>query len=264
MANEEICANIIKTIAGMHPGPHAILYVIRIGRYTQEEHSAYRLLKSLFDDSVFKHMILLFTRGDLLGHVRGAQASSVMAKMILDGGSTELQEIFSECGQRAMVFDNMATDKETQVKYLLEQVRSMLARNGGYPYHCPKYAFIGRTLEEEVNRRVRKIKVEDSKTQQYIQQLEREKKSAEDRVQETSKLIQKWEDKWAKFETEERFIRTAIIPNLQEQMREQAKLPIMQQDNLRRILKEKEDTIRMLLEGGKVMTENMVQREQKM
>jgi hypothetical protein len=255
MAHDKICTVVIQAVAGMHPGPHAMLYVVRIGRYTQEEHGAYRRLKALFDDTLSNHMILLFTGGDSLGQVRGAQASSVVAGMIQEKGPKELQEVFRECGQRAVVFDNTARDQETQVQHLLQQVRSMLARTGGQPYKCPKYAIIGKNLEEEVNKRVQKIEVEDAKRQKYVQQLEREKKSAEENVQKTTELIQRKEDEWERREREEARKREEMEQSWQRRMNEQAELANQQQENLRRIMQEKEEADRIIREREHEMNE---------
>ena len=65
--HEEISIDIVKAVACMHPGPHAILYVIPLGRYTDEEYAVYKRLKALFDDHLTRYLIVLFTRGDQLG-----------------------------------------------------------------------------------------------------------------------------------------------------------------------------------------------------
>ena len=64
--HEEISIDIVKAVACMHPGPHAILYVIPLGRYTGEEYAVYERLKALFDDQLTHNLIVLFTKGDQL------------------------------------------------------------------------------------------------------------------------------------------------------------------------------------------------------
>jgi hypothetical protein len=260
MPHEQICTVVVKAVTGMHPGPHAMLYVVRIGRYTQEEHGAYRRLKALFDDKVSNHMILLFTSGDSLGHVRGAQARDEIARRIMEKGPKELQEVFSECGQRAVVFDNMASDKPSQVQYLLQEIRSMVARNGGQPYVCPKYDSIGKSLEEEVNRRVQKIEMEDAKRQKYVQQLEREKKSAEENVQKTTELIQRKEDEWERKEKEQAQQKKKMEQEFQSMMKQQADQANKQQERLMEVMKEREEADRIMREREHEMNEREKQR----
>ena len=66
---EQISIDIVKAVACMHPGPNAILYVVPLGRYTEEEFAVYRRLKALFDQGLTSYLVVLFTGGDRLGYV---------------------------------------------------------------------------------------------------------------------------------------------------------------------------------------------------
>ena len=60
--HEEVSTIVMEAVTCMHPGPDAILYVIKIGRYTEEELGVYNRLKALLDDNVTKYIIcLLYT-----------------------------------------------------------------------------------------------------------------------------------------------------------------------------------------------------------
>ena len=48
------------------PGPHAIILVLRLRRYTQEEQQTVALVKNLFGEAAMKYMIILFTCRDEL------------------------------------------------------------------------------------------------------------------------------------------------------------------------------------------------------
>ena len=125
--HEEICTNIVQAVAGMHPGPHAVLYVIRVGRFTAEEYAAYRRLKALFDDSIVHHIILVFTHGDELER-EGKRLADLMAS---PSTPKDLKQVFKECGHRCQLFNNMASDPQPQVDELLAAVRRLVADNGG-------------------------------------------------------------------------------------------------------------------------------------
>ena len=155
-------------VAGMHPGPHAVLHVIRVGRFTAEEYAAYRRLKALFDDSIVHHIILVFTHGDELER-EGKRLADLMAS---PNTPKDLKQVFQECGHRCQLFNNnmasdqlfnnnmasdqlfnnnmasdqlfnnnmasdqlfnnnMASDPQPQVDELLAAVRRLVADNGG-------------------------------------------------------------------------------------------------------------------------------------
>lgn len=68
---EDVAAEVVQAVACMHPGPTAILYVIAIGRYTEEDQGVYERVKSLLDDRVTQYIIIIFTRGDDLARHPG-------------------------------------------------------------------------------------------------------------------------------------------------------------------------------------------------
>lgn len=146
---EETATAIVKAVAGMHPGPDVFLYVLTIGRFTDEDESVYNQLLSLFDKKVVKYTIVVFTGGDKL------KDSGKPIQEILQTAPANLTNILHSCKHRFVVFNNKAADKLSQVTDLLQTARALVRENGGAPYSCPKYVHIGKTLEEEVARRVK-------------------------------------------------------------------------------------------------------------
>ena len=179
--HEEICTIIVQAVAGMHPGPHAVLYVIRVGRFTAEEYNAYGRLKALFDDSITGHIILLFTHGDELER-QGVALATLMAS---PSTPDNLKKVFRECGLRCQLFNNLAADPQPQVDKLLAAVRKLVAANNGRPYSCPKYSKIGEGMEEEVNRRLVKFEKRDLEQRKYVQELEKQTREAEQAAEKT-------------------------------------------------------------------------------
>ena len=134
---QEILVNIVQAVACTHPGPHAILYVIRLGRFTAEEFGVFNRLKALFDENVVRYMIVLFTGGDDL------EKEGKTLYDLMPHAPKELIQIIEECGHRCLVFNNNARNTKPQVEELLNLVRKMNEENNHVPYNCPKYSMVG-------------------------------------------------------------------------------------------------------------------------
>ena len=61
------CREMSGCVLASCPGPHAIVLVLRLGRYTPEEQQTVALVKDLFGKAAMKYMIILFTCRDELG-----------------------------------------------------------------------------------------------------------------------------------------------------------------------------------------------------
>ncbi|KAK7491173.1 hypothetical protein BaRGS_00017610 [Batillaria attramentaria] len=101
-----VCTDIVNAVIPLYPGPHAILYVLQIGRYTEEEFIVYNTLKALFDENITKHMIVLFTGGDHL-EVKNEKLEDKLQTV-----PDSLRQVLGECGRRCIVFNNFAADKK--------------------------------------------------------------------------------------------------------------------------------------------------------
>ncbi|VVB08671.1 unnamed protein product [Arabis nemorensis] len=112
-------------------GIDAVLLVFSVStRLTDEELSTLHTLKILFGREIVDYMILVFTHGDALDD--GDTLDDYLE------GSTEFQEIFNECGNRKVVFDNRPSvnkeKREKQVQDLLNLVEQVSEKNNGKSY----------------------------------------------------------------------------------------------------------------------------------
>ena len=107
------------------PGPHAIVLVLPVGRYTEEEQKTVTLIKTVFGKPALKHMIVLLTRKD---HLEEKSLSDFLAD-----SDVKLRNIISECGNRYCAFNNRASEaeNEAQVQELVELIEEMVQNNGG-------------------------------------------------------------------------------------------------------------------------------------
>ncbi|XP_036376381.1 GTPase IMAP family member 8-like [Megalops cyprinoides] len=117
---------IVRSVSLCPPGPHTLFLVINVSssftgghRRSVEEHL------ELLSERVWRHTIVLFTRGDWLGDTTIEQHIEAEGKA--------LQWLVEKCGNRYHVLNNENRGDGTQVTELLEKIEEMVARNrGGY------------------------------------------------------------------------------------------------------------------------------------
>ncbi|POI19889.1 hypothetical protein CIB84_016365, partial [Bambusicola thoracicus] len=115
------CREIARCALLSAPGPHALLLVTQLGRFTREDEAAVRQVWRLFGRGAAERTVVVFTRGDEL---RGGS----LRRHVEDGGTAALRELLRDCGGRCCAFDNRAAGPrgERQVAELLETVLRML------------------------------------------------------------------------------------------------------------------------------------------
>ncbi|KAB0375481.1 GTPase IMAP family member 7-like [Muntiacus reevesi] len=172
---------ISRCILASCPGPHAIVLVLRLGRYTQEEQQTVALVKNLFGKAAMKHMIILFTFREHLGD----QSLSDFLKH----ADVNLRSLLQECGDRCYAISNRGktkAEKEAQVQDLVELIDKMVQNNQGAYFSDSKYKGTLeslRKLDEVLNKR-------------YADQLEIEiQKVEKECVQACKKIMQEKEGK---------------------------------------------------------------------
>ncbi|KAK7478020.1 hypothetical protein BaRGS_00030696 [Batillaria attramentaria] len=106
------------------PGPHAILFVIRLDvRFTPEENDAFELMMKMFEkDKVKQHLVLVFTRGENL---------PCSIEQFLETVPESLKEILDIVNDNYVVI-NKTSDESTrprQVRQLLEKI-DRVSNNG--------------------------------------------------------------------------------------------------------------------------------------
>ncbi|XP_045703171.1 GTPase IMAP family member 7-like [Phyllostomus hastatus] len=132
---ETTCEEIAKCVLFSSPWPHAIILVVRLDRFTEEEHNTVELIKAIFGKLAVKHMMVLFTRKDEL---QGQELSLFIAK-----SDKCLKTIIQECGLRYCAFNNNRNadeaEKEAQVQELVELIEAMVQENGGAHFSDSMY-----------------------------------------------------------------------------------------------------------------------------
>nr|XP_017502541.2 GTPase IMAP family member 2 [Manis javanica]XP_017502542.2 GTPase IMAP family member 2 [Manis javanica] len=111
------------------PGPHVLLLVARLGRFTAQDQQAAQRLRELFGEDAMRHTIVLFT------HKEDLEGGS-LAEYIRDSSNRALHELVAACGGRVCAFNNCAKGRERddQVKELMELIEGLVTDTRGDHY----------------------------------------------------------------------------------------------------------------------------------
>jgi GTPase Era involved in 16S rRNA processing len=150
--NFEVTREISKCIGMTSPGPHAVILVIGIGRYTKEEQDTVEHFLQHFGHDVIKYMMIIFTREDSL------KQEDKTIEEFLDGAPPELKEIVTKCKHRYVAMNNTADDSEKKLKIdeVVHKIDEIVEDNGGVCYTNAMYD----AAEELLERRMEQIRRE--------------------------------------------------------------------------------------------------------
>ncbi|KAL6087840.1 hypothetical protein STEG23_011791 [Scotinomys teguina] len=150
---------IARCVALTSPGPHALLLVIPLGRYTAEDHRATQKILSMFGKKARRFMILLLTRKDDLGDNDFQE--------YLGDAPDFIKELIHKFGDRYCLFNNKASGAEQkhQRTQLLTLVQSIVMENDGRCFTNRMY----RSAEKEIQKQTWE------KQERYREEFEREK-----------------------------------------------------------------------------------------
>lgn len=170
------CTEISRCVLYSCPGPHAIILVLQLGRFTEEEQKTVSLIRSLFGEAAMRYMIVLFTRKDDL--------EDQSLDDFLGESTDKLKNVIAQCGKRYLAFNNKAVEaeREDQVEQLVGLIEQMVDRNGGSYFSEKIYEDIDRRLRQclreleetyarELNAEIKRIERE------YARKSEKEKKT---------------------------------------------------------------------------------------
>ncbi|XP_072508434.1 GTPase IMAP family member 7-like isoform X1 [Notamacropus eugenii] len=163
------------------PGPHAILLVLQVGRFTQEEKAAVERLYRILGDGSVKFLIIVFTRKEELGD----QSVGDYVRTI---ENPYFRELLEKCEHRYCAFNNNASgaQRDAQVSELMAMVESMVQANGGTHYTNDTYKSVEDLLQKDT----------EDLQQKYKKQLEKEREEIRQKYEKMFEELEKEKEKW--------------------------------------------------------------------
>ncbi|XP_054449387.1 GTPase IMAP family member 7-like [Pteronotus mesoamericanus] len=207
---ETTCEEIAKCVLYSCPGPHAIILILQLNRYSKEEQDTVELIKAIFGERAMKHMIILFTRKEDL---KGQDLSTFIAT-----SQKCLKTIIAECELRCCTFENRDADeakKEAQVQELVELIETMVQENGGAHFSDPLFEDTAEKLRR-LEEALKKIRADQSKQEKEVEQLGIQKKISMKEMEGRKKSIKERSDK--RFKTTKEKGEKSIFTNIYKQI----------------------------------------------
>ncbi|XP_062372546.1 GTPase IMAP family member 7-like [Sardina pilchardus] len=138
-----------KSITECCPGPHAVVIVLRVGRYTKHEMETVEHLIKCFGEEVFKYAVVLFTNGHDL------ERKTTIEQFVKMNGN--LQKLVEKCGGRCHVIDNKHWNSNVfgnrsnrvQVNRLLHTIEEVVRANEGQHYTNDFLVMVDKDMEME-------------------------------------------------------------------------------------------------------------------
>ncbi|XP_059964758.1 GTPase IMAP family member 4 [Mesoplodon densirostris] len=219
LQDADTCKEIARCMALTSPGPHAILLVTPLGRYTPEDHRATEKILKMFGERARRHMIFLFTRKD---DMEGTDFHDYLKE-----APKIIQELMDQFGGRYCVFNNRATgaEQENQREQLLVLVQRVVAECKGRCFTNNMY----QKAEEEIQKQIQVVQ------ENYRAELERQK----------AQIRQEYEEKIRMLEDE--LERQKQVMQMRRELTEREALCVTRQQNARNEVENQSGIIEIIL-----------------
>ncbi|XP_053088843.1 GTPase IMAP family member 8 [Pangasianodon hypophthalmus] len=117
---ERIQKAISKSVSNCHPGPHVIIIVLRVERFTPARKTAMKRVQGCLGENARKHTMILFTGED---NLEGKPIDLFIQE------NQHLKELVKIHKNRYHVLNNRDTSNETQVDELLKKINDLYKQN---------------------------------------------------------------------------------------------------------------------------------------
>ena len=163
---DQTVEEVSKCMVLLSPGPHAILLVIKIGRFTLEVLNAVATMQKVFGSDSINHVIIVFTAYDSL------LRDDVTLREYIEDLDDEFKNLVKDCRYQYVSIDNThkprSKENFEQVVTLLSLVEDIIKNNNGKCYTNEMLKRANQLLEEKREQTL----VEISEQHQELHELE--------------------------------------------------------------------------------------------
>lgn len=185
---DKVAKEISRCVVMLSPGPHAFLFVLRVGRFTEEEQNTVSHLLDIFGSGALSYIIIVFTYKDDLDRKKRTLQQYI-------NGNQKLKELTDKCP--VFPIDN-TKDTDEQAKNLIALVEQTVQRNGNVHYTnemlqraSEAFELKKKQLQEEEQRKFEekirplreKFENEQTIMNQKLSELEVERMELQDKVE---------------------------------------------------------------------------------
>ncbi|XP_067653606.1 GTPase IMAP family member 4-like [Haliotis asinina] len=216
-SHEVIKQEIMKCVGMSSPGIHAILFIVRIGRFTEEDKNTLEKFLQCFGQEAKKFVIVVFTGKDDLEQ-EGKTLEDYLCEF-----PVMLKLFLFDTSLRFIATNNRGTDEEKEkfTKHLIDMINDMVDKNGGQCYTNEMYE----RCEADLQEAEKKEKLEGIRQKEFENRLKQEAAALDERYLHMQKdeelLIERLKALELRQKEEEEKKREAELKEAQEEMRRQ-------------------------------------------
>lgn len=120
---EQELIELVKCMTLVLPGPHVILYVIRIGRYTEEDIKTAEKFLQILDGNPYNFMILVLAGRDDLAY------DKLSPREYLKTVTPAFKALEEKCTKRCVFIDNRTTNSTDEWKLMFSEIDQLILKN---------------------------------------------------------------------------------------------------------------------------------------
>lgn len=200
----------VKSIALTSPGPHCFLLVMELRRITEENVHNIGSFFDTFGNDVFRYIIVVFTRKDIL------DCENTEILEFVKNTPLGFQQFMKKCNDRCIAFNNRAcgAENESQVYHLLLMIDGINRQNNGHCFVNDMFV----VAEEIMLRRQKQIENErrekrDLEVNEIKRKMEQRYHDMDERNLETNKELQLLNDKYDQLVNPREEVRNQVQAN---------------------------------------------------
>ncbi|XP_048251352.1 GTPase IMAP family member 4-like [Haliotis rufescens] len=264
-SHDDIKEEIMKCIGMSSPGIHAILFIVRVGRFMEEDKNTLERFLRCFGEESKRFVIIVFTGKDDL------EADNDTLDNYLGDCPVTLKKFLFDVSRRCIAVNNRGTDaeKEKFAKDLIVIVKSMVGYNGGGCYTNEMYE----RCEAELREAEKKEKLEEKREKQLEETLKQEAAAYEEmlqrqhlKMQELEKQLQQNKKRSEEAKNEgnqlrERLKALALLQNEEEENQVAEQKEAVSEENMRREVQNLQDLQKTIREEHDRMRVEMQHEE---